>query len=101
MFASLLAYMGMYNQSIQIFYFLLDVALGMHNFTIAMELYSDIGKIYQYSGKYEMALIAYRKMLQFAWINKAQGYELLAYQGMAKQYYYMQQLEKAKFYLDR
>ena len=46
-------------------------------------------------------MIAYKKMLQLAWVTDSQELEILAYQGIAKQLFYMQEIKKSEFYLRR
>ena len=67
----------------------------------AMEYYGFLGDLYERNKDNKTAMIAFKKMLQFSWINKAVAFELAAYFGIARQYFYMQMLEKADYYLDR
>ena len=67
----------------------------------AMEYYGYLGDLYERKKDFKTAIVAFKKMLQFAWINKAVAFELAAYFGIARQYFYMQMLEKAEYYLDR
>jgi tetratricopeptide (TPR) repeat protein len=57
--------------------------------------------LYEKRKEYDLAKFAFKKMLQFAWFNNTTANEIHAYLGLAKQYFYSQQLERAEFYIDR
>jgi hypothetical protein len=92
---TLLAYKHCLQEAIEITYFLRDLSLEMMDFGKAMQIYEHLGCLYSKNKEYPNALIAYKKMLQLAWLNGTPGHELAAYSGISSQYYYMQELEKA------
>lgn len=101
MYVKLLTFMGFFDEAIQLVYLLLDLSLEMMEMHRAMEYYGYLGDLYERNKDYKTAMIAFKKMLQFSWINKAVAFEIEAYFGIARQYFYMQMLEKAEYYLDR
>ena len=52
-------------------------------------------------GDFTTAKIAFKKMLQLAWLTKQSDYEYLAYNSIATQYFYMRQLSKTDEYLKK
>jgi hypothetical protein len=42
-----------------------------------------------------------KRLLQYAWYQSSLEFEMRAYEMMAKQYFYLQDLQKADYYLDR
>ena len=49
-----------------------------------MQAYDYLGRIYQADKDYEYATIAYKKLLQLAWVNNSYEYEIRAYSYLAK-----------------
>lgn len=61
----------------------------------------NIGKCYRDQLKYKKALSAFIKMVEYAWVANDKRYELLAYDLIAQQYFYMNCMDKALFYHDK
>lgn len=80
--------MNDYKRAIELLYKLIDLALTMRNLPKAMDYYGQLGNLYELSRDYKLALIAYKKMLQLAWVNGSIAYEIHAYFGISNQYFY-------------
>ena len=48
-----------------------------------------------------LAIIAYKKLLQIAWINDSVDFEMRAYDGMSMQYYHKSDITRWKYYLQK
>lgn len=63
--------------------------------------YQKIGNCYKLLKHYKLALTNYKKMLQLSWDIKSMKYELLAYDFIGMQYYYLGDIERARYYHER
>lgn len=54
--------------------------------------------MYQQGKEYADAIKAFKRMLQIAWYENDQHHETKAYEYLALQYFYLQQLDKAQVY---
>jgi tetratricopeptide (TPR) repeat protein len=95
LFATVLSFTGQCKEAIELGYLMLDLALDMRELPLAMDSYFLLGNLLEQNKEYKTAMIAYRKMLQLAWFLNTTQHELLAYHGMAKQYFYLTELEHA------
>ena len=50
---------------------------------------------------YSKSIIAFKKVLQYSWYSKNVEGEMMAYEYLAVQYFYMGNLERCKFYHNR
>eukprot|EP01016_Furgasonia_blochmanni_P005556 TRINITY_DN12162_c0_g3_i1.p1 TRINITY_DN12162_c0_g3~~TRINITY_DN12162_c0_g3_i1.p1 ORF type:complete len:202 (+),score=23.66 TRINITY_DN12162_c0_g3_i1:2-607(+) len=66
-----------------------------------MKLYRWIGICYQEMMDYQRALAYFTKSLQCSWLLKMQKYELLAYDHIGIQHFYLGDVEKARSYHQR
>lgn len=60
-----------------------------------------LAESYFYDNNYENAIRGYKKLMQLAWKDNNPEMETAAFQGMAMQYFYTGELEKASFLNDR
>ena len=58
-------------------------------------------KTLQSATNYKQAVVVSKRLLQYAWYQSSLEFEMRAYEMMAKQYFYLQDLQKADYYLDR
>ena len=92
--------------------------LESHKFELALEMYRKLRccahtdkdaltKMYAYKQmgctnskmtKYDSAVLCFKFMLALAWTLRSPEAELAAYEGLAKMFLYMGQIEKSKFY---
>ena len=63
--------------------------------------YMKIGHAYKLIKNYRFALINFKRMLQLAWYLDIQKYELMAYDMIGMQYFYLGDLERSKYYHER
>ena len=61
-----------------------------------MIAYKYLGRTFQHVGNHHMAVFYYIKLLQMSWVCNQERYELLAYDLIGLQYYYLGDLERAK-----
>ena len=98
---SLLMHLKYSKDAINIFTTMRDLGYELLNWSYVIQAFDLLAKALQRSSQYEEAVIAYKKMLQLAWVTNSQEYEILAYQGLSKQLFYMQQIKRSEFYLKR
>ena len=75
-----------------------DLAHETQNLAQEMICFELIGKVLQGRAEFRLAKIAFKKMLQLAWLTRIQDYEYRAYAEIAKQYFYLQKIDKSKEY---
>lgn len=63
--------------------------------------YKGLGRCFQYLKQYSLALTYFSKMLQCSWKLNDKDHEILAYDLIGMQFYYMGDLEKSKYYHQR
>ena len=73
----------------------------MKNWSFVIQSFEFLGRIFQLDHDYENAVIAYKKMLQLAWLTNSYDYEIMAYSNLAKQNFYLQCPKKSKIYAMR
>lgn len=66
-----------------------------------MKTYRKLGHCYKLIKNYKLALVNYKKMLQLAWELKDENAELIAYDGIGMQYFYLGAVQKARYYHER
>jgi len=86
------------HKAINIFKTVKHMADANRSFTNKLKSYKYLGRCFQAVHNHPMAIFYYVKLLQTAWLCNSTRYELLAYDLMGVQYYYMGDLEKAKYY---
>ena len=72
-----------------------DLAEDTNNHTEAILVYELLGKMYQSRKQYPLALLAFKKMLQLAWCDLDKKAELKAYEYLALQHFYMEDINRA------
>ena len=63
-----------------------------------MMTYKQLGYIYRSLKNYKKATLSFKKFLQLAWFNKDQTAELIAYQNLSIDYFYLADMGKASYY---
>ena len=63
--------------------------------------YKQLGSCYKLIRKYQLALINYKKLLQWAWAENSTEWELRAYDCIGMGYFYLGEIEKSKYYHQR
>lgn len=66
-----------------------------------MDVFDRMATLLKLMSEYDMAIVASKKLLQMAWIIGNQLFELRAYEHLAFNYFYIQNVEKAQFYSNR
>ena len=66
-----------------------------------LSAYRNLGKCFQSIQNYKMAVFYFVKTLQTAWLLEDRRKELLAYDSIGLQYYYMGEVENANFYHEK
>mmetsp|Transcript_13650 Transcript_13650/g.19948 ORF Transcript_13650/g.19948 Transcript_13650/m.19948 type:complete len:327 (+) Transcript_13650:709-1689(+) len=93
--------MNQIRQAIRAYNTLKNLADQNKSYKNKMYAYRQIGHCYKLMKQYRLALVNYKKLLQLAWDQNNVTYELLAYDMIGMQYFYLGELEKAKYYHDR
>ena len=66
-----------------------------------MHIYKQLGYIYKSQTKYLKALKCFKKVLYISWFLDDQSNELSAYEGIALNYFYLGNPQKALHYAER
>ena len=74
------------------------ISTEIKNFKIKMKCYKRLGCIFQYLRQYNKALTYFNKMLQIAWFLRDKYNEFRAYDYIGINYFYLQNIEAAKFF---
>lgn len=85
----------------QYFTKLKDLAEYKQNYQKKMHALKNLGICYQLMKDYSTALINFKQLLQLAWKEKNIEMELIAYDYMSIQYFYLGDLDGARYYNDR
>ena len=72
------------EEAISIFTTIRDLGYELLNWSYVIQAFELIGLTLQKSKYYPEAIIAYKKILQMAWVTNSQEWEVLAYQGISK-----------------
>ena len=99
--ALLLKKMEMGNEAMKVLEYLRDLVEDTNNNKEAILVYEEMGKIHQEKRDYQKAIMAFKKMLQVSWQENDTLQETNAYDYLAMQYFYLQQLQKAKIYKEK
>ncbi len=78
-----------------------DAAFQIKDKLNEMRSYLHLGKVLQIQKEYEQSLIVLKRLLQLAWREKNLSYELIAYEMIGTQHFYLTNLSRAQYYLDR
>ena len=90
--------MELRDKAMQVFEYLRDLVEDTNNNKEAIIVYELMGKMFQEDKEYRMAIIAFKRMLQAAWVENDQHFETKAYEHLALQHFYLQVLSKASVY---
>ena len=90
-----------FDKAKKVFDLMKDVAEETRNWCQAIQTYNWIGRTLQQSQDYINATKAFKKMMQLSWITNIAEFEIKSFASLSKQYFYMQNLEKCKFYETR
>ena len=100
-FGCLLMHLNYSKWAIKTFEVMRDLGYELLNWSFVIQSFDLLGRCLQNASCYKDAMIAYKKMLQLAWVTNSQEYEIRAYMGLARQFFYDQNLVKCKFYLKK
>ena len=87
--------------SIACFERLRDVADEDRDFLSVMFAYKQLGLCFQKVQEYDKSIVCFKSMLQYAWKENNIEFEMQAYDLLGLQYYYLGQLDNAKYYHER
>ena len=83
------------------FYLARDLGYEVKNWSYVMQSFDYLGRILQLDHDYGNAVIAYKKLLQLAWVTNSYEYEVRAYANLAKQNFYLSYPKKSEGYAVR
>lgn len=83
------------------FKILRDMAEEVENDKMRLHAYSLLGSCYQFMKEYENAIKCFKKQLEISWSKGDYQGEMMAYDKIAINYFYLSDLEKAKYYQER
>ena len=95
MLASLFLNVGYKREAYILFETAKDLAHEAQNLAQEMICFEYMARTKQYQYEFGLARLAFKKVLQLAWITKIPQYEIKAYNNIAQQYYYMQNIDKS------
>jgi tetratricopeptide (TPR) repeat protein len=75
-----------------------DVCIMYKDYSTVMVVYKQAGIIYQHLKDYTRAIICFKKMLQMSWVTNSYEGEISAFDQLALQYFYLGDLDKAKYH---
>ena len=78
-----------------------DVAEGGSDREYEIKAYLHLGETLQQQQEHMKSVIVLKRLLQVAWIESNLKYEMIAYEMIGRQYFYLSDLHKACFYIDR
>ena len=90
--------LGKKSQALKLFDVARDISHDSQNLAQELLCYEWLGRTLQESGEFSRARIAFKKMLQLAWVTNIQDYEFRAYKQIAKQYFYLNEVDKSNGY---
>lgn len=50
---------------------------------------------------HRQAIVVIKHLLQLAWVTRSHAYEMKAYELLGQQYFYLKEIEKASYYIER
>lgn len=80
------------------FKILRDMAEEVEQDKIRLQAYALLGSCYQFMKEYENAIKCFKKQLEISWSKSDYEGEMNAYDKIAINYFYLSDLEKAKYY---
>lgn len=78
-----------------------NFASELKDFDIKMRCYDLLGQSYLESKDYSSAVKSFKKLMQLAWREKCKKTEIKAYEGLQNTYYYLGELDKCQFLIQR
>ena len=67
-----------------------DLGFENLNWSFVIQAFDLLGRAQQKQSNHTDSIIAYKKMLQLSWVTGSQEFEVRAYMGLAKQWFYEQ-----------
>lgn len=98
---SLYLSIDMVGDARKVFNLMRDVAEQTRNWCWVMQSYEWMGKTLQASNDFHNAIKAFKKMMQLSWVTNTSEFEVKAFHYLAKQYFYLQLIQKSSFYQTR
>ena len=77
------------------------LAVNFQLFHYLISCYKGLGRCFQYLKQYSLALNYFAKMLQCSWKLNDKDHEILSYDLIGMQFFYLGDLEKSKYYHQR
>lgn len=87
-----------YREAYELFEVAKDLAHDTQNLAQEMICYEWMGRVQRELGYHDKAKVAFKKVLQLAWITRLTEYEYLAYYEIATQFFYMHNMAKSNEY---
>ena len=98
LFGATLMHLNYFKWAVDIFTVMRDLGYEFLNWSFTIQSFDYLGRVLQKQAHYKDSIIAYKKMLQLAWVTDSQEYEVRAYFGLARQYFYEQNVQRSQFY---
>lgn len=98
MLGSLMMNAGFLHEGFRLFEVAKDLAHEAQNLSQEMVCFEWMGRAKQEMREFNTARIAFKKMLQLAWLTKLTDYEVKSYNEIAKQYFYLEETELSNNY---
>lgn len=81
--------------------FIGDLATQTNQLSFLIESYIRLGGIYSERKEYEKAIRLFKKLLKVIWVESDTKQEIKLYELMALQYFYLQDIQECRKYMDR
>lgn len=66
-----------------------------------MESYRYLGLAHQYARQYHLGVICFKMILLFAWYHTKRDWELIAFNHLAIEYFYLGEMQNSSFFYER
>ena len=87
--------------AIEVFEILRDLAYEIQDHRLIMESYKCLGAVLQKDKRYEDAVVCFKKILLYAWYFNDTKWEMIAYENLSTQYFYLGEIQDSRHYNER
>jgi hypothetical protein len=78
-----------------------DIAYEINDPLSIMESYKYLGLAFQYARSYHLGVVCFKMILLFAWFHMRRDWELIAFNLLAVEYFYLGEIRNSSFFNER